>query len=216
MGFLNRSYSFFTPDDIVSSDDEKTFLYTAQEGLYLGKKDEIHPDVANREPYYSNYVKRHGTSPPDRPTNDALVGRVAHFTDILGEYPEHKNKHVVAFWNGKPSEKMFRTLLPACLKELKSRGLINNNTYISTVFTKEPIPYSQFLKQGLSDFDASNQDKLDAAPPVHLLRGNEKRQALLKQGATPKLNPWKDHLTPGQKHWAMASESFKEWLKDQH
>jgi len=197
---------FISPNDIHETDRSAIpFFFTNDQHLFLGGEHETHGQLMYDKKYYAYHVDRFGEKPNyGWPTEFALVGRVGNLKRgiLFGRF--------VSFWN---KNDLLKTLLSPCLSKLKSLELIDDSTYISSAYNARPITYIDYKKSGLSPvLNLSNLKKLDADREIHLLGGNNKKQALLQRGVTPKISPWKD-LTPGQKHWAMASEGFKEWLK---
>jgi len=201
---------WISPDDIWEGGNNITaiaFFFTEDHKMFLGNPTNTHGDLKRSKEYEDYHLEKYGWHPEDNhPYKTALVGRVSTPKYFKGR----KGRHV-SFWNH--NEDIFNQLLPACLLKLKSLELIDDATYISSVFNDVPITYQDYKKHGLSPkATQANLDKLNADREIHLLKGQDKKQALLNRGVTPKLSPWKD-LTPGQKHWAMASEGFKEWLR---
>ena len=199
---------FVSPDNIWDGGRNETaiaFYFTDDHKIFLSFPTATHGDLSRSKKYTAYHVEKRGY-PPDTPhPKTALVGRVGQIT-----FGTPKG-NFVSFWN--TDGRIFNALLPACLSKLKSLELIDDATYISSYLNKYPITYREYKKHGFST-PASPEDinKINADREIHLLQGNNKKQALLQRGATPKPSPWKD-LTPGQKHWAMASESFKDWLR---
>jgi len=210
--------AFVSPDAILARmmryQKPIAFIYTDDGKLFKSREAFSHANLShdNNDGYKDYYQKRFGTEPQSRPIDRFLVGRVA--------FDREDGIKVVSFWNSDDEENpstqpynLFMRLLPGCMKKLQGEGLIDDDSLIYSRFSEEPIPYEQFKKTGFSKVNPNASLDINK---MHLLRGDEKKQALLRAGASPKVSPWKD-LTPGQKHWALNSESlsFKEWLKNE-
>lgn len=120
-----------------------------------------------------------------------LQGRVSSSRFLL-ESPQK----IIAFWE-------LNHLLKPCLNALLSKDLIKSTDIVvldSPKLVKDVMQSNQHSLRDLSKERA-----------IHLLNGMAKKQALLNMGIKPKLKY--KNVAPGEKHWAISSESFKNWLE---
>jgi hypothetical protein len=143
--------------------------------------------------------------------NCNLFRRRAESLDLLGRIGfRHDEYWVASFWGH--SKVLFDKLLKDCLQELIHKKLLSKEDFVSTPIHKT-IPIEQILG-GTAKEQEIDQDKLELAKKMHLLRGQEKQDAMKKLGVGGR----KDHpiqtsldkaglRIPGQKWWALNSEN---------
>lgn len=130
--------------------------------------------------------------------------------------------NIVCFWN---RSKHVADLVQGSLGLLLKKKLISPEDVVSTFFGLVGLVgsvVSGTTKSLTKTVDPEMQQKIDLWRKLHLMRGDEKKQAMqtLKLNPGGNKNKWqnalekKGHLTPGQKWWAPHSESFsfRQWL----
>lgn len=132
--------------------------------------------------------------------------------DLLGRIGEQKS--FVSFWNHDPSQ--YDGYLRPCLERLIADGQLNSDAKVSTP-THGTISMDEALggAQGQALTDAQ-REQMELYKRLHLMRGKEKQDAMKKLGVGGGDTPHPvaaamDKVglrTPGQKWWALHSESF--------
>jgi len=152
----------------------------------------------------------------------ALIGRCGKTFIHPMEFGSRNKKmgYVVAFWN--EDQETYDEFLDGCINELIAHDLISYSYYISTPIEGQTDPRDRPQNKPLSPQDTETLEKAGRSPnmdelkKLHLLRGNEKKQALkrLGLGLGGGKHEWQQALEkaglsgPGQKWWAPHSESL--------
>lgn len=199
-----------TPDTIWKSDPRAvTFIYTADDKLYYLPDGVTHQDLFDMN---DDLVDRYNAIESRRPMRDRaekidLVGRAGKVT-MLGI-------RAVSFWN--IEQGIYDDLLASCLEELIFEGIIDSNYMVSTpatgVVTQDEILGKNQPAPAPSPVDS---DEVELYKNLHLMRGEQKRDAMKKLGVGVGGRPHPiatamnktGLLKPGQKWWAPTSEGI--------
>lgn len=125
---------------------------------------------------------------------------------------------ITTFWYSTENI-IFSSFIKNCISELVSKSLIKLNDLLIIkdipIFVNEALGMRHIMSNIYHKDEDSFQRHNDKKLLLHLMKGNEKKQQLLKIGAKPKISPWSTNLGPGIKHWSIQGESklnFKSWI----
>jgi hypothetical protein len=210
------------PDTIYTRDDNNyTFIYNPDHTLVGGYGDN-HPKLMRKMAWYYFPLLGATLAPNDQERSDffartsELRARALETKCLAGRsgYVTYKGqkRHFVAFWNKADSQVLQKLLMP-CLKELESNGKVDR----STIICIPGLPATILSKFEMSEpeIDDETTEKLRLAQELHTMRGAQKRDAMKKLGVGGGGKPHAMQTamdktrtrTPGQKWWAMNSES---------
>jgi len=207
----------FDPDTIWNSNAKATFIYTRAKNLWEIDGNETHGDLIEQNPQLQDELTKIFTSLGKTNWNytneDGILesqpwqlrhGIMDYPAALMGRIGIVANTQVCAFWS--PPEHLEQMLLKPCLQALLNKQLIKEDTVVRI---KGNTEYAKDVIAGITPSQSITQDDRQL---LHLLQGNNKKQELMKMGATPKKPT--PNLNPGQKYWALNSEhfSFKQWL----
>ncbi|RDJ35188.1 MAG: hypothetical protein DWQ19_10210 [Crenarchaeota archaeon] len=150
--------------------------------------------------------------------NPSLKEKLNNFSwdEVLeGRTVELPSGHMAcSFWPKEPFS--YKNYLTPCLKKLISYGYLTDQDIVVLPPYKEPHYVSEVLKGiEIKDLSSLEKQEVDYFKKLHLMKGDEKKQALTSLGIKPKTPASAQYgLAPGQKAWALNSEnfSFKKWL----
>jgi hypothetical protein len=201
------------PDELVKHGFAIAIAYHPKVGILQG--DKYHWDLF--------LDKRKQLDELDIDDADCLVGRIASFDFIYNKIegrwaslsdwkfqanPQGDTK-IISFWHmGGPrsEEKQF---VINCLHEALKEQLITMQTIVVMHNTASLV--SDWVSgANISQANRKPDAEVNKLKQLHLMNAQNKRKELLAIGAKPKRSPWE--LVPGQKHWSLHGESFKEWL----
>lgn len=139
--------------------------------------------------------------------------------DLLGRIG--RGGSFVSFWNEDPENYSSDNLLQQCLQKLIADGHLKPDAEVSTP-THGTIPMREAMggAKGRA-LTPEEQEQMELYKKLHLMRGQEKHDAMKKLGVGGggKPHPMTASLdkaglrTPGQRWWAMNSESFDRRLQ---
>ena len=211
---------YICPDDINGEPATVVFIYTADEDKLYTHTRKFFAHAGLRSAHRDLAARYAGLDMPHDNEYGDIMGRIAYGTNILERFNDGKNlglkdpprsADVLSVW----SSKIGFEFLNDCIKKLLSERFINQDTYIS-------IPEHQICKVSEYDFGLTReispeaQAKAERQAIDHNARGQEKQEQLKKAGVKPKQRPMqldregrpdKEALNPGEKWWAMQSES---------
>lgn len=208
---------YISPDDIYDNGYRNlSFIYLDNGEMLYGSSDDTHSNIIYKykdliqELYPSiEPISIHGTYKTWQTLNSlTLLGRVGIFDgSIDGDIP------VVAFWAN--NKRLYDGLLKNCLNQLHTDNIIDYNTYVSTPLTGT-VPQNEIYNH-YKKLTPEEQEKLELAKNLHLMRPNEKKAAMLKLGLNTSGSKHKYQkaaednklISPGQKWWATTSEEVQ-------
>lgn len=204
-------------DDYVSPDelfnyalDYVTFLYSGDMGLFWGGLS--HGDLVVSNPQLEEWLEDHNPYfDPESGESWEWLGK--HF--LVGRAGELGEDLIVSFWN---EEDDIYDSLGACLSELESYKLISTGVPVQ-IHTPHGIRIyrGDTVRGGGTELSPEQRRKLNLQKRLHLMRGQEKREAMKELGLwadKPAKHPWQAGLErtgeigPGQKWWTPHSESI--------
>jgi len=221
-----------TPDTLFGSAKYgTTFIFTANNHLHTGELREMHVDLIHKPDIKAELlslgVKNNNPgqyiSSSTAAEQFALMGRVGFLSrPIKIKLPwdddvPNIDANICSFWN--KDRELLKKLLRPCLDALiKSHLLELEDIVVYPPYTLPRYVSDFFMakkaKQDLNKaMNPEQQKKVDMWRNLHLMRGNEKKQAMASLGlGAPKSKI--SGLMPGQKSWATTSEAlnFKEWF----
>lgn len=205
---FNRSY--INPDILARS--KAVPFYFGDGQVFYGQPGEVHGNVLPRlgqiygaGAYQGSYEGIGSTDGSGKIVVPMLVGRVGLYQGNFLMY--------VSFWNQR--QDTYSQLLSSCIQRLRADGLIDDNALISTplhgtVTQVELAGNTQQAKQ----MSPEEQEMHDLAHQMHTMTGAQKQAAMKKLGVGgQKPHPIQTAMdnaglrVPGQKWWAMNSES---------
>ncbi len=198
---------YITPDELNQNrrGTPITFIYTNDKKLHYVQNG-VHTDLMSGlgERYYkiaqnTPGIKVHNVIEFDgrsyRLLNKVAVWKIANDNDLLGRVAntivDGKQVNLVSFWSDK--QELYRQLLDSCLAALQQKRLIDRQTdYISTPLLNT-VPIANANKASAVTPD---NEKLELQKRLHLMTGNEKKDAMKKLGVgwSPKSHPWQSAL----------------------
>lgn len=203
------------PDYFFMEPDAVPFIYNADGTLHIGEYNETHRELIaqNDDGYYQPTYGAEMGSPlsidtlrKDLLPNRALLGRIS------GKYGN--DQRYVTFWNAyKP---VGRKLLPECLKALLQADLISLDNDI-VVSGDKHMYVMDYLRGGRFYDSPEENERKQKMQELHLMQPDAKKAAMKDLGldAASRKQPWQKAaeqnklVRPGQKWWAMQSESLK-------
>lgn len=206
---------YISPDDLFSGLDEDhiCFIYTNDYHLYY-ETGVMHTELISRSPKL--LAKYHKVDPSygDLHNYQRALKYYTQFSLNIDLYGRISNsKKIVSFWNEKKS--LYQKYLKDCIKELYNKKLIDQSYSVHTPF--EVLKATDILGniQITKELSEKQKEELELYKKLHLLRGQEKVDAMKKLGVGlggkehPIAIAMKKHnlLKPGQKWWAPHSES---------
>ncbi len=213
------SNQWIDADEIMQGGSEYETFFFLENGQLHTKYDpengeDKHADMLHNDEQLVKYYTKLYNKPIDKVKfsdiwQHDLLGRIGYkrlgYTDKV---------RIVSFWNDTPS--VYSKLLESCLKEMMSRNLIDDDSFISSPIHKT-VPVSTILggKAETKEMTDEEQTDYELHSKLHLMRGQEKRDAMKKVGVDGggKPHPMQQAMSnagllkPGQKWWATQSES---------
>lgn len=195
---------YVDPDTWYGKDDAVAFIYNPDGTLHVG---DAHYDIiGNAISYYENEYKDYANEIDINELNysilpkHALLGRIS---PLQGD-----NYRVVSFWNSNE----LSNLLPTCLKTLVNDDFLSLDDVIAA--GDRHMYVMDYLRGGRFEYNADEEDRKQKMRELHLMRPNQKKQAMKALGldAASRKQPWQKSaeqhklVRPGQKWWAMQSE----------
>jgi len=206
-------FSWIDPDVFFDTRNACPFLYNGTLGLRVGDRLDYHAGMAVWGPRSGWYISGEELSGTwhdpvvvrKKLLKKALLGRVG----LAYEPPLPRGTKVVSFWNDDELE--YDQWLSGCLTTLKSNGIIDDESFVSTPL-HGTVPITQ-IGRG-REMDEHERERYELMSRLHLMRGAEKQAAMKKLGvgAGGRPHPVQSAMRgsglqgPGQRWWAPTSE----------
>lgn len=116
---------------------------------------------------------------------------------------EDPSPTICSFWN--TDKRVYDQLLASCLSRLIADDHLKETDLVSTPI-HETIPISMVATTETSEIDDDAKEKVDLQRRLHLMRGQEKHDAMKRLGVGG--SPRHRNIDPGLKWWAPTSEDI--------
>lgn len=208
-----RRVAWRNPDQIFN-DDNITFIYTTDGQLFVSTPGEMltHYDLIDSTPELKTKFngRRGGLALGN------LLGRISYVEgDEFDDEWGIPSGNIISFWNQKSAD-YDRFLIP-CLEAIKDIGRLAPDAKISTPI-HGTVPLSSVIggQSETTELTPEEQEHWELARNMHLMRGDQKKDAMKKLGVGGggKPHPMQKAMddaglrVPGQKWWAPHSEDF--------
>lgn len=206
--------AYTNPDFNWKSRQSIPFIYTAAGEMLYGQPGTPHFQMFQDQPeLLQKFI--HLVPPKDLIISNSalrqrlLASRVRDELDkvaLCGRIQDVAGQRTVSFWKDQP-------FLKDCLQKLLDDNLIDDQTFVSTP-KLETIPLAKVGVKKERQLSATQEADFELHRQLHLMRGDEKREAMKKLGVGVggRPHPMQQALTakgllgPGQKWWAPNSE----------
>lgn len=195
------------PDSWFTEDGAVPFIYNPDGLLDVGDYGDTHAKIIASNIIY--YVETYAPQLAGSPDLTYTIRRyILEKVAALGRIsPTNSNgTRYVAFWNNK--------LIVECLKSLIQNDLLSMRDII--VSGNRHMCVIDYLRGGRFEHDAEEENRKQKMRELHLMRPDAKKAAMKDLGldAASRKQPWQKSaeqnklVRPGQKWWAMQSESL--------
>lgn len=222
-GLDRKTIPYIPPDDLVNSGETYvTFIYTADGQLFAGRAggslgltpDASHQRMVTLRPGLLDRYKKLGLNSRGERIGVDLFGRAGYVkSDVSRETYQLRRAVVVSFWND--DQGLYDKLLGPCLDALHDGGFVPDAFFVSTP-NVDTVPVGDLKLSGPKELSPDERRRLELHQNLHAMRGAEKADAMreLGVGVGGRPHPMQTAMdkhglrVPGQKWWAMNSESF--------
>jgi len=218
-----RAKPYINPDVFYTEPGAVPFIYTTDGQIFYGLSEyDSHWEILEnnrilikryRLEKLFGFDYEHGHGYPDfEDISSSPRNIMMESGDLLGRIGYQDDDMIVSFWNIDKND--YERSLESCLKRLITDNKINSSAFISTPVHKT-IPISAIANIEVDEIDPEMRKQVELYRKLHLLRGDEKKNAMRQLGVgwtQQTQHPMQTAMRqsgsigPGQKWWATTSE----------